>query len=190
MWLRKPFCYGATTVCLSFFLTFPYNVLCFIQIISTFWPMEGTRRIWRGSDDEKRLKRHQMCCLGLRYVFFFFILRDFLLTSVIFRLNLYFWHLKCTRRIGMAGDDENGSKRHQTCHLGPRCVFFFILHVFFNDFYYIHIISTIWPLEGTRRIGMGGDDENGPKRHVWCRLGLRYILLLYSYMPTNKFFYL
>ena len=41
--------------------------------------------------------------------------------------------------------------------------------------------------EGSRRVRLGGDDKNGPKRHVWCCLGPRYILyfLHVFYILTN-----
>ena len=39
---------------------------------------------------------------------------------------------------------------------------------------------------------MGGDAENGPKRWLGCRLGLRYVSFFYSicsYSITNYFFF-
>jgi hypothetical protein len=35
-----------------------------------------------------------------------------------------------TRQLWMGGDDENGPKRRQTCRLGPKYVFIYILRFF------------------------------------------------------------
>ena len=74
------------------------------------------------------------------------------------------WHdvpfLVSSTQFNLASDDKNRSR------------YIFFLPVFF--FYYWLMISRCF--EGSRRVRLGGDDKNGPKQHVWCRLGPKYVL--------------
>src|ERR1700678_2311213 len=48
-----------------------------------------------------------------------------------------------------------------------------------NDFYLFR--SSLF-FSGTQRATVAGDDHNRPKRRIWRRLGLRYVLFLFFFM--------
>ena len=66
------------------------------------------------------------------------------------------------------GDDEDRPKRREMHPFGPLVSFFFYFFVFFvlNGSF---ILCTGYKLRNT--CVKSGDDENGPKRRVSCRLG-------------------
>ena len=44
----------------------------------------------------------------------------------------------------------------------------------------IYIIYSLYlPFEDMRRVGVGSDNENGPKQHVLRRLGHKYVFFIY-----------
>src|ERR1700678_2580152 len=74
---------------------------------------------------------------------FFFL--DFLRFII---LSSFYLGITLMKRVWMGNEKKKGPKRHQTHHLGPRCVFFL--------FFFLHFI-----------------DNNGPKQTQTCRLGPR-----------------
>jgi hypothetical protein len=72
-----------------------------------------------------------------KWFFFFVFFLTLLMIYVVYRLYLC---IEGVRRMGMGSGGENGPKRHQTCRLGPRYVFFFAFFAFFmltNNLYHI-----------------------------------------------------
>ena len=52
------------------------------------------------------------------------------------------------------------------------------------------VTNYIWVLSATRRCGegkMGYDDDSGPKRHIWCCLGLWYVFYFNFYIQLIAF---
>jgi hypothetical protein len=64
---------------------------------------------------------------------------------------------------------------------------FFFLRVFYTYYLIIYIMFRYYLyVEGTKRVRVGGDDENGPRRHQTRRLGPRYVFFFLSrFFDTN-----
>src|ERR1700679_3127195 len=58
--------------------------------------------------------------------------------------------------------------------------------------FFIHllVVSTIYrlylPFKGMRRVRVAGNDQNGPKRRVWCCLGPPRFFFFFSYFLNIK----
>ena len=88
-----------------------------------------------------------------------------------------------TKRDGKAVMDEKGPKRHLTCRLGTRWVFFFHYSCLFSLLNYIYRYYVCY--RDTEHLLGGYDEGNRPKRRVSRRLGTRWI----SFLLIGGFFF-
>src|ERR1700678_3148213 len=112
--------------------------------------------------------------------------------SILFRSSLFF---SGTRRAMVAGDDHNRPKRRIWRHLGLRYVFFFprVFSLLTNDFYFDLGPHYVLKAPQELRWAAATISYNRPKRHIWRRLGLRYVfffvfLRVFSLLANGFYF--
>ena len=80
---------------------------------------------------------------------------------------------------------ENGPKRRVKRRLGHRYVFFIFIFMFMYTNYFLLLYL------GTKKVRVGKDNKNGPKRHVKTRrLGHMYVFFILFHVSCilTKFF--
>ena len=100
-----------------------------------------------------------------------------LILTNFFCLFRFYLCYKGTGRVGLAGDGKNRPKRRVRCVIWAILgMFSFFLRVFTHFFSLFRFYSCY---KVTGRVGLAGDEKNGPKQRVLHCLGHRYVFFYF-----------